>query len=105
MYLGRLAELIHGLANANVDFIIPEFLTAVPNGVFKNESLQMRIDPEGIKEKNQSTGSVVIRNKGVIRIYTVGENGIDDGGYNSSSREETGSLKNPDDIVFGIHNG
>jgi hypothetical protein len=63
--------------------LVPEFLAAVPRSVFYDQLLRLRMDPEGVFEHDTRAYKTFRRDRGVLRIYTVGENGVDDGGLNA----------------------
>src|SRR5208283_3562576 len=66
--------------------LAPEFLPEVPKSIFHGQPIRMRVDPEGIVESIGLGAQYkpVRRDRGVIRIYALDENGLDGGGYHSS---------------------
>ncbi len=84
-------RLKHGHDPRALADLAPEFLKELPRGIFGNEPLRMRMDPEGIRERDGS-----VHHPGIIRLYFIGENAIDDGGKsNLQGMDNTG-----DDATF-----
>jgi len=76
-------RLKHGRDPKTLEELVPEFMpSGVPHGVFHDQPLRLRVDPEGVVESDRPAHKTFRRDRGVLRIYTVGENGVDDGGLN-----------------------
>jgi hypothetical protein len=84
-----------------LDELVPEFLPSVPRCVFSDDPLRLRVDPEGVVERDVQTRKHMRRDRAVLRVYGVGPNGKDDGGRNFDGTfygpEQTG-----DDAVFCV---
>jgi hypothetical protein len=92
--------------------LVPEFLPAVPNGVFHEQSLLARVDSAGLIEKlspaiQPPPARPAPLLHGLVRIYTVGKNGKDDLGMSENLLEEIPPATNatatqPDDTAFRL---
>lgn len=87
----------HGRDAAALDELVPEFLAAVPKDPFHALPLKMRVDEAGRNEQEQLPAPVKTSyvNRPLVRIYSCGQNGKDDGGLKIDSE-----LK--DDAVFVV---
>jgi len=78
----------------SLEELAPEFLAAVPHGVFHDLPLRVRTDTSGFREKPPplKTGTAPLSAApllpGIVRIYTVGKNGQDDQGLCANAGEE-----------------
>lgn len=95
----------------SLEELVPEFLPAVPPDVFHDKALTFRIDPGGIREKPAIVSgksskkrtvppSVTVLHHGMIRIYSLGQNGQDDQGlsdWGSSNEDYPRTRKYPDE--------
>ncbi|MCY3021381.1 MAG: hypothetical protein NTW87_20395 [Planctomycetota bacterium] len=95
-------RLKHGRDPKSLDELVPEFLPAVPTGVFHPSPLRMKVDPEGVRVKDRKTGKVSHRDPGTIRVYTLGLNNTDDGGLNHIWDDELPAPTLGDDVGFRV---
>jgi hypothetical protein len=93
----------HGRNPKSLEDLVPEFLPAVPRGVFHPAPLRMRVDPDrlGVEQWDIKTLTVTWSHQGTIRIYALGPNGKDDEGY-GSPREKNAASRSGDDTVFRV---
>jgi hypothetical protein len=91
----------HGHDPKSLEALVPEFLPAMPRGVFHSAPLRMRLDDKGVACADPATGKYLWRDPGTVRIYALGPNGRDDSGY--SAQDEYGVPDRLwDDTVFCV---
>ncbi|HEY3324774.1 MAG TPA: hypothetical protein VGP72_30255 [Planctomycetota bacterium] len=73
-------RLARGRDPKTLDELVPEFLQALPHGVFADVPLILRVDSEGVIEQD-GKGVATVRDSGTLRVYAFGPNGQDDKGY------------------------
>jgi hypothetical protein len=77
---------------ASLDELVSTFLSAVPNGRFDGRPLKMVVDPCCKLEPHEKHVEELFSGRRVIRVFSLGENRVDDGGKGSS-----GNGGGPDD--------
>jgi hypothetical protein len=86
----------HGRDANTLTELVPEFLPSLPHGAVNNEFVRMRTDVKGAKDTGAYFFADYLEGKPVIRIYTVGPNGKDDGGF----RDTVCPIEKDDTIVI-----
>ncbi len=85
-------RLARGRDPKSLDELVPEFLPAVPHGYFHDIPIRLRIDPDGVLERDNTTSVCTRRDRNVLRVYTVGPDGLDQGGRDATRGRPSGSL-------------
>ncbi len=78
-----------------LDELVPEFLSAIPNGAVKGQLVRMRTDIVGPQQSNTPVYDLY-KDKPTIRLYAAGPNGRDDGGFTECAIDGKGK----DDTVL-----
>jgi len=78
-------RLDHGAYPKSLEALAPKYLATLPNDTFSGQPLNFKSLPDG------------------VLIYSVGPNGIDDGGVEAqASNGNESAKKSPDDIVWRV---
>jgi hypothetical protein len=96
-----LFQLRHGRDPESLSDLVPDFLPHVPRDAFRDQPLRLRLDPEGTTVRWEGTGKSVRRAERVLRVYSLGANGLDEMGMDDWRGEaRRGAADHPDDTVF-----
>jgi hypothetical protein len=80
-----------------IEQLVPEFLPAIPMGIFHDKPIRFTAEKPHKPVSTILSGSWLYQDKPSIRIYTVGRNGVDDGGNSEGGYT---NLNEADDTVF-----